>query len=527
MRRHLLRDVRVRKISLVPEGANGKRFYLRKSAGDPEPVAVQPRARLVKSQDWSTVYCVVAEPGALEGPGIWAEDQDIPDQWMSEDEIRKACHRFSTEGGVINLGHLDGTDGSGATVENFIAPEDFTVLGPDGSEQQIRKGSWCVGIQPGPEGRQLIEQGQVAGVSLEGDGIRELVLKTQEPVTFALDEDLADACRELLAKAEVAGDGRANVSAGDKAKLKGLAKHYLAQAHPFTACKRDQIKHGLSEDHAKKRCAVLLDSFDPKRKRHSVRKSHPGSGGRLEDVTPPWHRRAFARIGKAAGMSDEQLAELMPGQDEELEPVAKAMPTFAELMAQRELDEELPQAFSVLRDSIWRAFTPLPTELEGEREPRDVIEESLQQFGEWALDLLDRLPLAKAQEAIFTEADRIELAKAADPNDQTSTMEDEMSLTDDDKTEIRAEIAKAIEEKVPTAEAIAKAVAEASKEPEPPTAEELREQIGKVAGDVEKIAKGVEALGQGGSTQPEPQSPGGPEPIAKATGEDAPKGWAR
>jgi hypothetical protein len=53
--------------------------------------------------------------------------------------------------------------------------------------------------------------------------------------------------------------GTANVSARDKVKLLSLLKHYRAKPHPFTACYRDQIKHGLSPDHAARRCAVLKD----------------------------------------------------------------------------------------------------------------------------------------------------------------------------------------------------------------------------------------------------------------------------
>jgi hypothetical protein len=30
------------------------------------------------------------------------------------------------------------------------------------------------------------------------------------------------------------------------ARLKGIIEHYKGMAHPFTACVRDQIKHGLS-----------------------------------------------------------------------------------------------------------------------------------------------------------------------------------------------------------------------------------------------------------------------------------------
>lgn len=53
--------------------------------------------------------------------------------------------------------------------------------------------------------------------------------------------------------------GTADVTPSDRAKLKGILAHYKGKAHPFTACYRDQIKHGLSPDHAKRRCAVIKD----------------------------------------------------------------------------------------------------------------------------------------------------------------------------------------------------------------------------------------------------------------------------
>ena len=56
--------------------------------------------------------------------------------------------------------------------------------------------------------------------------------------------------------------GTANVSAADKVKLKGILLHYKKMPHPFTACYRDQVKHGLSPDHAKRRCAVIKDLIE-------------------------------------------------------------------------------------------------------------------------------------------------------------------------------------------------------------------------------------------------------------------------
>ena len=53
--------------------------------------------------------------------------------------------------------------------------------------------------------------------------------------------------------------GTSDVSPADRKKLRFLIAHYMKKPHPFAACKRDQMKHGLSEEHANRRCAVLKD----------------------------------------------------------------------------------------------------------------------------------------------------------------------------------------------------------------------------------------------------------------------------
>lgn len=51
--------------------------------------------------------------------------------------------------------------------------------------------------------------------------------------------------------------GTADVTPADKKKLTPLLKKYCPMAHTFTQCRKDQMKHGLSKDHANRRCAVI------------------------------------------------------------------------------------------------------------------------------------------------------------------------------------------------------------------------------------------------------------------------------
>ena len=171
---NLVRDADITALSLVKRGANRRRFFLLKSQppSDAQVVQLPACGRIVKAAGWSTAYIVVAEPGAHENPGSApGTDQSIEDRWASEEEIRKAAHRWMHNGGLVNKMHEDLAP-YGQVVENFIAPEDFAVDG-----ETIRKGSWVVGIQPTAEGKQAIASGEFTGVSIEGVAVRELVEK--------------------------------------------------------------------------------------------------------------------------------------------------------------------------------------------------------------------------------------------------------------------------------------------------------------------------------------------------------------
>jgi hypothetical protein len=98
------------------------------------------------------------------------------------------------------------------------------------------------------------------------------------------------------------------------------------------------------------------------------------------------------------------------GPDFDLEPlgIAKETPTFATSMAARELEDELPAAFDVLRSCIWGAFYPY-----GDQAPADPavhVAQSLSEFQSWAIDLLGRVggeDKAKVAKALGVDPDRL------------------------------------------------------------------------------------------------------------------------
>lgn len=402
---HELSDVDVAAISIVGKGANRKRFFLRRSGDEPatEPLLTGPAPHdLIFKGDagepWSAVYCVVAEPGWLEDAGLHG-DQSIADRWASEDEIRKAAHRFAKNGGLVTKLH-ESLAPYGALVENAVALDTFTVDGPDGA-QTILKGSWYIAIEPTDEGRAAIDAGEFNGVSIEGVGVRRLVEKAQRPV-------------------------RGNVGGVD------------------------------------------------------------GNDGII--------RRALAKL-----LGDDPLAAELAATE-----VAKGRPTFAERMAQRDFEDELPDAFDVLRSAIWSAFYPDP----GEDNPApagELIAQSLDEFKAWAGDLLESQGIAKVAEAVEKSGGQTGFGATVD----------EMDDADRDKLN---GIATAIEE-LPAA--IAKAIkdeAEPAKGDEPEvTLADVAKSVGELTNKVEAQDAKITALGAGASAQ---GNGNGVEPVAKST--DAP-----
>ncbi len=171
-RLYKLRGVNVRSLSVVPLGANRQVWALLKQGQQVERVVPILKA----NGSWRTAYIVVAAPGAVEDGGLGASG--IEDTWSAQ-EIRKAAHSFARNGSLTTAGHFG--QPFGKVVESYIATCDQRI-----GDQLVKAGSWVLGFQPSAEGRKAIESGQLTGVSIEGSGIREPVLKATATPTHAL-----------------------------------------------------------------------------------------------------------------------------------------------------------------------------------------------------------------------------------------------------------------------------------------------------------------------------------------------------
>lgn len=180
---HRLRDVDPVAIALCKRGANGQRIFLRKSEG--ELVTIAEAMPLHKAAgEWSTLYCVVAQPDARENGGML--DPDKVDVWDSPEEIRKAAHRLIKNRGVVNVEHGEAAEAH--IVESAVALAPVVL-----DDITVPTGAWYVGIEPSAELRKAYDEGDLTGISLEGTGVREVVGDLDETEARSVFKRLADA----------------------------------------------------------------------------------------------------------------------------------------------------------------------------------------------------------------------------------------------------------------------------------------------------------------------------------------------
>lgn len=199
----------IRKVAVVKRPANGRALMLKEDGPGVEIVAPILKA----AGDWRVAYAVIAEPGAQEGGGITgdgnvakgADGLPIIDTWDA-DSIREACHSFARNGAQMTAGHFT-DDKAGSFVENFVAPADMMIEG-----HPVKAGSWVIGLDPSAETRAAIDSGELAGFSVEGDAVRELVAHADA------DDDLLEVLAVLAKTFDPAKHPRApaGTSAGGK-----------------------------------------------------------------------------------------------------------------------------------------------------------------------------------------------------------------------------------------------------------------------------------------------------------------------
>jgi hypothetical protein len=564
MKHNALSNVDVVAVSLVNKGANRKRFFLRKSAEgeDLETDLIDLTADsslLMKADDWSAVYCVVAEPGALEDSGVGGTA--VPDRWASEDEIRKACHRFAKNGALINKMH-ETLDQYGVMVENAIALSDIDVDG-----ETIRKGSWYIAIEPNEHGRDAIESGAFTGVSIEGTGMRTLVEKSSEEdellakVAEALDcsvqelEDMEpEAIREELVKGRRGrydeskhrrapsgasgggrfaskGGARARPGAGGKNKAgRGGGGSTLAETINGTPGRmvggnlKGKTPKGWKGKSPRLSVKAWNDQPDGQRLQRMKafqsrggllgpnrmfmedgsiisRSSHPTAFKSAAQMTP--RQRQAVRASQAASKKKrnstmKKLSELLLGTDEDAEDLAKAA-TFGDRMAADKLSDELPRGMDLLRSVIFSAVHG------DDEDPMSVIRASTNEFCAWAESLLGSSEgIAKQQEVIGSVESTEEISKT---DSEMLTPEERTELVDEIKKGVAADFAKSlgitVEESEPTMESISKAVSDLKGVED---GEELANRVGAIEASIEKLAAGDSA-----------QSDDEPDPAAGAS----------
>lgn len=396
-----LSNVDVIAVSLVNKGANRKQFFLRKAADEEKNELLTLPAgdhRLLKAEDWSAVYCVVAEPGALEDSGIGGTE--VADRWASDDEIRKACHRFAKNGALINQMHQT-LDPYGVMVENAIAPVDFEVEG-----HTIRKGSWYIAIEPNQDGRNAIEKGELTGVSIEGTGLRTTVEKAGEDDHAELDRLLVTDTGGIKKAAGPSLDRKPGTSnwvdqvGGLPDLIDRAARHlHYEKGRSISAAIATAVnwakkmcstgtafggKVSVSAGAQARACKAVAE-WEAKKKAARVKKAK-GHGPETELVVAEVlgstaDRRSVEPVEKTLLQKIGEKVGLTPADLEETE-IRKAA-TFADRMAADKLDDELPKGMDLLRQVIFRVVHDPDTD-----DPMPVIRASVNEFCDWADGLL-------------------------------------------------------------------------------------------------------------------------------------------
>lgn len=148
-------DAKIQFVSLVDKAANLRKFLITR-AKDGE-AAFTTCGRIIKTDaENHYVTGIVYEPMTEDSHG----------NYMTEEEIVKACYWYSENGDKVDLQHsFEPLDGA-SVVENWVAKADFTV-----GDEEVKKGTWLMTVKvKNDDVWQGIEKGEITGLSMGGVG---------------------------------------------------------------------------------------------------------------------------------------------------------------------------------------------------------------------------------------------------------------------------------------------------------------------------------------------------------------------
>jgi hypothetical protein len=125
---------------------------------------------VIKSDDERKYTLMVAYPA---DSADVAKARDGFQDFASPAEVEKACWSYMEKSREIGAFHMDGTEGFGTLVENYIyRGPDWELEAADGTTQVIKAGDWLWGVRWSDDGWGLIKSGEAKGASPQGGAKR-------------------------------------------------------------------------------------------------------------------------------------------------------------------------------------------------------------------------------------------------------------------------------------------------------------------------------------------------------------------
>lgn len=294
---------------------------------------------------------------------------------------------------------------------------------------------------------------------------------------------------------EIKGDGKSDSEAIQRAI--GIARKYAAGVTPqgkkISAAKQQKWARAVARYEAQR-----VESKAKTAAKNAVKKETSVS-------------KFLKAVGAALGIDPAEYDVVEPETiDEEMAKASVA--TFAQRIAAREVEDDLPMATDALRGAIYDAIYPYAygySDPPAPAEARAALDESLGQFHEYLLGVFDRVvsnDIAKSRDALLLDLATLgsEGTDGAD-HEEDDDMGEPASKIEKLETDVAA-IGTKVDGLVTSLEPLLKRVQEETA----PTVEDLTKSVDELKGSIETITKGIERLGAGGSNQTDT------EPVAKS-----------